>query len=223
MIGVTIDASGIADIEMIFARFPEVASKAMSIAINETARGPALDIARQAIMAQVNFPEGYLNNDRLGVTQWSTPDHLQAVISGRDRPTLLSRFSADRPDDVGAIKATNRKLRGNGADRGRITVMVHPNEPKPMANAFFVPLRSGANMGNVGLAIRLRPGESIGDIRAYKPVQLYPEHHPDVYLLYGPSVDQVFKGVVEEIIPQVTEALDREFTRQFARLSGATR
>lgn len=223
MIGVTVDASGLSDLELYFSRFPEVASKAMSIAINETARGPALDFARKAMTEEVNFPEGYLTGDRLGVVQWARDDHLEAVIRGRDRPTLLARFSQDRPEDMGAIRATNNRVGAgrSGRDRGRVTVVVHPNEPKRLASGFFVALRSGG----IGLAIRLRPGETISNVRAYKPVPLFRDKDgtPVVYLLYGPSVDQVFRGVAERIAPQITEALEKEFIRQFARLSGATR
>lgn len=96
-------------------------------------------------------------------------------------------------------------------------VQVHPGRIKQMPRAYIIPLRAGNQFGlNTGLAIRLRPGETVRNIREYTPVEIY----PDVYILYGPSVDQVFRGVTADITPEVNSALDAEFNRQFLRLLG---
>lgn len=217
---ITVEATGIENIDMLFERFPQVAAKAMSMAINDTARGPAIDLAKDEMYKQVAFPAGYLDDpNRLGVTQFAYPERLEAVITGRDRPTSLARFTPDRPGNGQTIVRTKTAGRASGNATPR-NVVVKPGDPRPLFNTFFVGL--GQGQMNVGLAIRLRPGESITNINAYKPTRFdkqTPEQaakNGEVWLLYGPSVDQVFRGVADEIAPAVAEALDKEFTRQFA-------
>lgn len=201
---VTIDASGIENLDLFFDRFPQVASRAMSIAINETARGAALDLARKDITEQVAFPDGYLDDpDHLGVSQFATPTRLEAKITARQRPTSLLRFALDAPPP-GA--------RG-GKDTPPIQVMVKPGQTKAIPRSFVLNL----NSGNLGLAIRLRAGEMLHNRRDMTAIQIF----PNVYLLYGPSVDQVFQTVALDIIPEVTADLETEFTRQFDRLLNA--
>lgn len=200
MIAITIDTSGIKDFENFLRQFPQRTSKALSIAINDTIRDVLLPAAREQIEQEVNFPAGYVNDDRLQVTQWSTPTQLRATVAGRGRATSLYRFSDLPPPGV--------PLKGRAA-----TVTVHPGRPKKMGRAFAVQL----NSGNVGMAIRLRPGEKLANIREYTPIELA----KNVYILYGPSVDQVFQGVAIDIEPKVMEALEIEFYRQFERLGNA--
>ena len=89
---VDIDSSQVEDLEHLFEKFPDIARQAMSIALNETARGPALKAAKRNIMAQINFPEGYLDT-RVEFKKAATPYNLEARIVGRDRPTSLARFA----------------------------------------------------------------------------------------------------------------------------------
>lgn len=200
-----IDASGVRDLELYFDRFPDVAREAMSIAINETARGPALQAARRDITEQVAFPEGYLDDGRrLTVTQFATPTRLEAKVTGRDRPTSLARFT---PPGTPVAKP-GRNPPGSG-----ITVTVKPGQPQHFVSGFLTGLRNG----NIGFAIRLRPGETVRGVKRFQPIQLF----PGVFLLYGPSVNQVFQSVADDIAPEVTSAMEAEFQRQFTRLSGA--
>lgn len=201
---VTISADGIADLELYFDRFPTVARNAMSIAINDAARDVGMKAARRDITAQVAFPEGYLDRpDRLSVTQYATPTRLEARITGRDRPTSLARFAA---------RGTPVYRRGAQPPLG-VTVMVKPGRPEHFASAFLYALKNG----NVGFAIKLRPGDTVRGVERYQPIMLW----KGVFLLYGPSVNQVFQGVADDIAPEVTSAIEAEFHRQFTRLSGA--
>lgn len=177
----------------------------MSMAINDTMRDVVLPLARKEIEAQINYPDGYVDDDRLRVEQFATPTQLQGVVAGRDRPTSLARFAT-----AGAA-APGRKwtpVEGIEVHRGNFT---------QTRRAYLIPLRAGTTMGgNVGLAVRLRPGERVQNIREFDPIEIY----PDVYILYGPSVDQVFQGVAHDILPEVNSALEVEFERQFLRLMG---
>lgn len=95
------------------------------------------------------------------------------------------------------------------------SVQVNPGTSKKMRNAFLIPLRAGeVQGGNVGLAIRLRPGERVQNVHTFDPIEIF----PNVFILYGPSVDQVFQGVAKDIQPEVMQYLDSEFGRQFFRL-----
>ncbi|HSU67762.1 MAG TPA: hypothetical protein VLJ39_12880, partial [Tepidisphaeraceae bacterium] len=208
--GVVIDASGIAGLEAYFDAFPAKAAQAMSIAINYAARGPAIDLATEQMYKEVNFPPGYIEDDRLGVKQFSTPTQLEAVITGRDRPTSLARFQE------GATFSGKRGKRGKNAPgappASNVTVTIHPGEPQPFPGAFLVGLFAGKVLGgNVGFAIRLRPGDPVrGKSIGRQPVQIW----PGVFLLYSVSVDQAFGMVRHEIAPAVMDALEKEFIRQ---------
>jgi len=162
-----------------------------------------MTLAKEHILGEVAFPRGYLDDpNRLGVTAKATDQNLRAIITGRNRPTSLARFAYGSPETT----------------RGKpLTIRVSPSNARVLKQAFLIRLRAGrAPIGensNVGLAIRLKPGETI-------------EHKSDMvpfggglYLLYGPSVDQVFRDVAAEISPAVADEMASEFLRQFVRLS----
>lgn len=213
---VVIDASGIENIEFIFDRFPEAASKAMSIAINTTVNDFVMPQARRDIVAEVAFPEGYLDQtDRFFVRQYSTPQQLMAVVEARSRPTSLARFV-----DAPAIPAA-----GARGPKGRVTVnvTVKPGVTTP-TKGFFV----GLNNDNIGFAVRLRPGEmplNFGQ-REFNPIEIFRNEDPSkgrVFLLYGPSVDQVFRQVADDLVPQTIVKLEAEFTRVLAVTLGVNK
>jgi hypothetical protein len=84
-----------------------------------------------------------------------------------------------------------------------------------MPSAFLMRLRAGAGTAdnyNIGLAIRLAPGERIRNKRVMTQVG------HNLYLLYGPSVDQVFRTVADDNAPEIATMVRDEFYRQFARL-----
>lgn len=145
---------------------------------------------------QVNFPASYLapSGGRLVVAEKARAGSLSVTISGRDSPTSLARFAGRQ------TRATRE---------GKIRVEVAPGMAKFVKRAFFVNLRSG----NRGLAVRTDGGPPD---RAYRPRRLA----ENLWLLYGPSVDQVLRGVTSmrggtfgEVEPEALEILEREFWR----------
>lgn len=163
-------------------------------AINKATQWSRAESARR-MRQQVSFGAAYLSgaNGRLTITQQATSNDLSAVLTGRHRATSLARFSS------------NPQV---GNQRGaRITVQ--PGLARRLPRAFFVPLRSGNSetKNNMGLAIRLPAGKMPSS--AYKPTPL----GRNTWLLYGPSVDQVFDDVAAEISPEVAERLESEFFR----------
>ena len=175
-------------------------------AVNRTARDQRTVAARR-IGEQVALPRSYLgpSGGRLIVTQRAAPGSPVARITARSRPTSLARFVQG---------ATGRPGRNRGAG---LSVQVRPGRSVQLRRAFLIRLRRGAALTdtqyNLGLAIRLRPGESI--LNKYKQVQLSRR----LYLLYGPSVQQVFldnegRGVAADIATPTAIKLEREFLRQ---------
>lgn len=177
---------------------PPQVLKFARMAINSTTR-KARTLASRAIRDQVNFTASYLSdqNGRLSITQFASDNQLEARIRGRHRPTSLARFA------------------GAQTSRG-IRVTVSPGSSRVMGRAFFLRLRAGKEIetkSNQGLAIRLKPGEAIANKR--KMIQVA----GNLYLLYGPSVDQVFATVAAEISPETGDLLETEFLRLLDRMN----
>lgn len=155
---------------------------------------------RRSILDEVAFPKNYLNDERIGVKKRAVAGDLEAVIAARERPTSLARFAAPGTP-LGS--------------RARVGVRVQvkrTNGVTTLKDAWMVRLKNG----NVGLAVRLKPGQAIAN--RYKAVTawLVPDK---VALLYGPSVDQVFREVSEKSAAPISRMVTEEFLRQFARLS----
>ena len=170
------------------------------MALNDVARG-GVTTARKDMSLQVNWPASYLRDSkRFGVTQFARDTNLVATITGQGRPTSLARF---------ARGGTPLSTRQSG-----VTVSVNPGRSERMPGAFLISLRSGTvEGGNIGLALRLKAGDRIKNKHTMKPFG------GGLYLLYGPSVDQVFKSVAPDMAPALGDKLAEEFSRQYARLN----
>ena len=173
--------------------------------INKTA-DRARTLASQDIREQVAFPASYLapSAKRLFVSTKATKaSPFEAVISGRDRPTSLARFTNQKPLGGG------QRHRG-----GQLAVTVKPGVRRYIKRAFLITL----NNSNVGLAVRTDGGPPNN---AYAPKEI----GKNLWLLYGPSVDQVLSaasnggGIYEEIVPETLDFLNDEFNRQLDLLN----
>jgi len=209
---ITIDPSGVRDLDKYFESFPRTAPEAMSIAINDTTRGVAMKAVRREILSQTNFPAGYLDEPkRLYISRYSTPTRLEARITGRGRGTTLGRFAP-----LGTPVATKgSRARAGG---GGITVRVNPGRSKFFAKGFLYQ----GNSGNILFGLRVRPGERVRGVDRYSPVVLFRDKKtglPTAFSLYGPSVDQMLDSVGLQVAPEITAELESEFLRQFTRLS----
>lgn len=193
---VAIEVSALGDLTRYFEALPDIAETAAVLAINQVAERDGLTAIRRDMRSQIDFPAGYLeDNKRLRVARKASKGSLEAVIRGRDRATSLARFA---------------KGQNPGNTRGRgVRVTVKPGQTRTLKSAFMVRL----NNGNIGLAVRLKPGESMKNSQASLRLA------ENVYLLYGPSVDQVFRGVVDERSPDIANMVSKQFLRQFARLT----
>lgn len=169
-------------------------------AINKITRDGRAMIARD-IRDQVNLPASYVapGQKRLYVSKEATTGDLEGKITARGRATSLARF----------VQGTPR--RGQG-----VRVEVAPGRSRYMKKAFLIRLPAGKGdtdtKFNMGLAIRLRPGETLQNKLTARRME------KGLYLLYGPSVDQVFRardgsGVANDVAPQLATNLEREFLR----------
>lgn len=184
-----------------FEEMPGIAQDAMRLSINTVLQRGGMKLFRDAIQLQVAFPSGYLAGDRLQVTKKAFKGSLEGVITARKRATSLARFST-------------------GSNGRGVRVRVNPGSSRFMAGAFLMRLRSGASLTednfNEGLAIRLKPGDIVRGKKYQSSVQA--DH--TLQLLYGPSVDQVFRDVAHDESPKVEAQVETEFYRNLARLTG---
>jgi hypothetical protein len=177
--------------------------------VNQTAERRGLKMAREAMLAQVAFPRGYLTETarsgekRFRLSYRATDSRLEAGIKAADSPTPLARFAGV---SRGAFVRTGRR------GRRPIQVTINPGQPNTIERGFFIQLRSG----NIGLGIRLKNGQRLTNTIGAKYITNGPL--AGVALLYGPSVDQVFATVATDISPALLEYLSLEFVRQFERL-----
>jgi hypothetical protein len=182
---------------------PDNVKSALIGALNRTADRTRTRADRK-IREEVAFPASYLrpSEGRLVVSQKARAESLQAVVTGRGRPTSLARFA------VGSKPRSGDKL-------GSVSVTVKPGQKADISRAWIISLPGAPDSKNLGLAVRTEGGPPRG---AYAPKQLK-AFGPNVWLLYGPSVNQVLfsarnnGGVVEEITPDVIADLEAEFGR----------
>lgn len=168
-------------------------------AINKITRDGRVELAR-LILREVNFPASYVSpsGKRLYVSKQATRNDLEGRITARSRATSLARFVTGTPSGQG------------------VRVQVSPGKSRYMKRAFLIKLPAGTasvdTKYNMGLAIRLRPGEQLKNKRTARRMA------NGLYLLYGPSVDQVFRaedgdGVANDAAPDLAAKLEREFLR----------
>lgn len=154
------------------------------------------------IRSRVNLKAAYVNT-HLRLYKKATAGNPRAVITARKRPTRLARYGAKQITRTakGAVGDTLRGIPA-GKKQGGVSVQVGKGGGRRnMGKAFLVPLKTSSLMG-----VFIRTGSGRDDIRH----------------LYGPSVDQVFKSVREDLKPTIRQEMVKEFKAQmnFARRGG---
>lgn len=199
MINVSIE--GLESVSRFLESFPEATKRAAHRAINQTADRKGFAAMRALMKEQIAFPPGYLEDQtRFRVGQRATSDNLEATVVARQRPTSLARFVSNR----GAI--------GRTGPAAPLIINVKKNRRKTLQRAFLIRLRAGqsasADNFNVGLAVRLAAGETLINKKFARPMQ------GNLYLLYGPSVEQLFENLLPSKMGEIGEYLETEFLRQ---------
>lgn len=177
--------SSLEDIENLPEEILRNARAAINRAVDRTRTNADRDIRED-----LNFPARYLR-DRLTVRKRASGTNLEAIISGRDRPTSLARFVTSRSPRPGKLG---------------VNVKVSSSAAKRMGGAFIMQLKNG----NLGLAMRMKPGSTLTGSRGAKR---FSSGDSNLYLLYGPSVDQAFRTVMPDQEEFAADILEREFLR----------
>ena len=194
----TFETKGIQALTQFLGDLPVDVNANVSRALNKGADRARTYGARQ-IGDQLNFPSGYLAPaaGRLYVKGIASPAHLESSVFARGRPTSLARFVTS----------------GSVGVKGGVTVQVSKGKSIRLPNAFLIRLKSGAQLDednyNLGLAIRLKVGESIRNKHAFIKMK------NGLALLYGPSVAQAFDMNLSktDIIEYVGNLVEDEFLR----------
>lgn len=200
---------GLDDVRTRVAGIPETVDRASALAINEAVTFGQAESSRR-IREQVAFKAGYIGsaedpNARLRVSKKARVGDLEGAIAGRMRPTSLAQFM------------TGAKLGKGGYARVKVSAT---GGAKKIPNAFPIKLRRGTGIydpenANTGLAVRLKDGKLPGGMKKKQMVQV----DGNLYLLYGPSVDQVFRDVRFEVQAPIGDVLESSFLRNYRRLS----
>ena len=195
MIVTDIDIVGLTDFEKLLKKVPDETRKAASMAINTTAKRARTAGAKE-IRNQVNLRAKYVN-DNLTVTRSASRNDLRAVINGRARPVMLHRY------------VTGWASRSKGRRRGARVSVKRGGASRSLSRTFEMKL----NSGNMAIVMRTDGGEPDA---AYKPRRLF-AGRDDLWVLYSPSVDQLFKTVKDDIAPDMSKFVAKEFKRHIAR------
>lgn len=151
--------------------------------------------ANRRMREQISWSARYLDG-KLEIDT-TREDGLEGRIDVSFRPTSLARF----------VKGSKTPWRAG------VRLHVGAASFTKSNRMFIVPLKRGTGditeeNRNLGLAIRLKPGETITG--KYKTKEI----SRGLYLLYGPSPAQVFFTVAEDILPSAQVWVDDEFQRQ---------
>lgn len=170
-------------------------------AVNTVARSVRTEGARR-IRGEVNLQPSYINQN-LNLDKRATRADMSAEITATFRSISLARFAK------GGATAASRK-RANQS--GKVTVEVARGISKDFKGAFFFKGRTGADYGDLGegntlLAIRLKPGQTLRNRK------IMSKTWRGLTFLYGPSIDQMFRVYMPEMIPETEDKLSTEFLR----------
>lgn len=175
------------------ADLPANMRKALVAAVNAVVPD-AYSLSVERITEQVALTKTYVKS-RLYVSQTATVQDPMAVISGRVRSTQLRRYQ-------GKQLYTAAKLPGKRRLAGTSVRVKAGGQTKVLNHAWIIKLKYGDLDAKAGMTmgIAMRTGTGRNDYR----------------ILYGPSVDQIFRDVKDEIRPEVEQMLATEWVKQMA-------
>lgn len=176
--------------------------RAAARAINDGAQFAVREGAKD-ISSQINLTQQYIKSGaRLAVSGRASAGNLEATVTGRDRPTSLARFSST-PQVFGRqrLSPTVSVARGGSGQR--------------IPGSFFMRLRKGntGELGNVGIAVRLKPGETVPGKRVQPKAS-----KSGLALLYGPSVGQAFRSAAPRAAGPTSDRVVQSLLREFDRI-----
>jgi len=185
----TIEATGVDEFTEYLETFPDIAPRALALALNDTARDALAGPIKDAIMAQTAFPAGYLDD----------PSRIGVNIFARHRATSLARFVTGGAGQGGQFQSG-------------LVVTVNPSSPISLDEAFLVPLRSG----NTGLAIRLgagqQPRDTTGAVSLGKGLWLL--YGASVDQVFSDVAGELSEPIADMLTAEFFRQFDVQLTRQ---------
>lgn len=185
-------------IEQLGEKGDRAAARALNAGAQFAVREGARDIA-----SELNLTQQYVKSGaRLGVSGRASAGNLEAKVTGRDRPTSLARFSSS--------------AQAFGRQKLSPTVSVARGSPgRRIPGSFFMRLRKGnsGELGNVGLAVRVKPGESVPGKRVQPKAS-----KSGLAMLYGPSVGQAFRSAAPRAAGPTSDKVVQSLLREFDRM-----
>jgi len=197
-----IEAKGLDGFREVLEALGAAVEPAAALALNEAARY-GRRLGSEQVRREVNLKAGYIDAGRLQVTRRADASNLEAVITARDRPTSLARFGQGAPRFGAQRVAPRVRVKASGGS-------------STLKRGFYLRLRRGNSVvssenANIGLAIRLKEGERVENKNQMASIG------DGVYLLYAPSVGQVFRGVSERIAEDVGIQAANRFAHHIGR------
>lgn len=148
--------------------------------------------SKKMIVAQVNLTGDKVDSKM--TIEPATESNLTSIITARGRGTLLVNFGAKQ-----IIKTASSRSKSGSKNAG-VSVNIKPSGVAGVIeHGFFMRLK---NSGAIGVFTRDQSGK--------------------LRIRYGPSVDQVFKGVSTELAPQVEIDLQKELLAEFDQMEIST-
>lgn len=190
---ITLDTQALQALANDLGLMPAAIDRALANVLNELAP-QVMQRAQRKIVSRVKLSPAYIE-DRMS---WSkaTVTRPVAIIKSRERATRLATFMAQQRI-IGATSKAGAKgdpLRGIPPKfkQAGVYTGIKPGSNMLLKHAFLMPLRAGSVAGGNGMGIFVHTGPGKKDIRQ----------------LYGPSVNQLFRGVSEEMQEPVLQEME---------------
>ena len=194
-ISVKVDLSALSNVAMSIEKVPKEISEALVRSVNTVARA-AFETSKKKITDQVNLKQGYVDSKlKLDLAT----DLPTATITGQGRGVLLANFNP-----VQLVKP-NASTRGKGNPKLGIAKGYRAAGVKVRVKA----QGSGGDIEH-GFFMKLKNGNGMGVFTRNAAGK--------VQVRYGPSVDQVFAGVSDEISPNIERELSDEISNQLEKI-----
>lgn len=190
-----IETIGLSEAKAEFSDLPVKLKAALIKTINNVVPD-VRSIAIERITEQVALSKSYVQG-RLFVSQRANNTDPTAVISGRVRSTQLRRYK-------GTQLYVSAKLPGKKRLAGTSVQVKTGRGASVLKHTWLIKLKHGETDARAGLTMGIaeRTGKDRNDFK----------------ILYGPSVDQVWRDVKDEITPDVEKLLEAEWLRQMRDL-----
>ena len=191
---IVISSTGIRGLEEAIRRQPEMAKQAAKFAVNDTIEWAKTRI-KTGIEQQVAVPKDSITPARFGITRRATSQELEARLSASNQGLGLIRFVTSQR--IARAKAPTVRVKPGGA-------------AVKLERAFLIPTPKAP--GSFALAVRAPGG--LAKSRAARRIP-----GSDVYILSGPSPNQLLANIAPALLPTIQTRLQQEYARQFERLT----